>query len=107
MKRNIETRAAVSAALVGGTIGTMGGIPGAILGATVGVLSGAFAALAIERQRRARALANVDDATWAAMIEAPREDDASWHTRQHPRAHVHYEYPPTFGNGSMLLRPSF
>ncbi|HVH46746.1 MAG TPA: hypothetical protein VM925_30600 [Labilithrix sp.] len=70
----------------------------------MGALSGGLAARAIERRRHARAVDDVDDTTWAAMIEAPREDDAAWHTRQHPRAHVHYEYPPTFASGSMLLR---
>lgn len=108
MKRSMDTGVVIVAAVVGGTIGAMiGGLVGAVFGVAFGASWGALAALAIGRRRHALDVDKIDDATWASMIEPAPTDDPAWHTRQHPHAHVHYEYPSTFANGSMLLRPTF
>lgn len=103
--RDVRITSAVSGALVGATGGILGGILGVGVGGLAGAVVGTLGGLALDRrQRRLDAKDGADDIDWAALIEPPREDD-TMHVRQHPPAHLHYEYPPTFGGGSMFLRP--
>lgn len=108
MNRSSEAGVVIAATVVGGAIGIMvDGVLGAVSGIAFGAGWGGLATLALERRRHALEVDKIDDAVWAAMIEPPLDDDPAWHTRQHPRAHVHYEYPPTFATGSLLFRPTF
>lgn len=106
IRTTVNVTSAISGALFGATAGMIGGTFGAAAGGVAGALIGGLGALSLERRRHAPDVdEDVDDATWAAMIEPPRTDDEAWHTRQHPRARVHYAYPPTFARGWMFLRP--
>jgi hypothetical protein len=104
--KDLRITSAVSGALVGATSGILGGALGVGLGGLAGALFGTLGGLALDRRQRRLDAQDADhDIDWAALIEPPREDDATMHERHHPPAHLHYEYPPTFGGGSLFVRP--
>lgn len=116
----LRNTSALSGALIGATTGILGGVAGVGVAGLLGALLGGLGGIALERQLR-EADDDGDDAAWAALIEPPCADCVSAraesggavascarHTRHsHLEARLHYEYPQSFGEGSMLLRPAF
>ena len=116
----LRNTSALSGALIGATTGILGGVAGVGFAGLLGALLGGLGGRALERQMW-MADDDGDDAAWAALIEPPCADCVSVqtesggavascarHTRhQHVEARLHYEYPQSFGVGSMLLRPAF
>ncbi len=117
----LRNTSAISGALIGATTGILGGVTGIGVAGLLGALLGGLGGIALERQQRQADDDGDDDAAWAALIEPPCADCVSVHAESggavascarhtrhpHVEAQLHYEYPQSFGVGSMLLRPAF